>query len=263
MSHFYANPLSIILGFLDNPRRMKAVLSNEHVEAVRNVPSFRKFVESKFSTKDVGEIRKLLTDDDHVRSVVATAAEGACSYGARVGQALTVLEIGRNCTATQNRIPRYELYAKALSGELQGSPLVREFLLSLKKMNSSSLLNLMDKVIREAKVPDLVEQVTPVQQKILELVEAAGASGKKNLTSEFDISNSTLRGTAVSKKVRLGEQKSSLTKHDTEYSALVQEVHNIAERYLEANLKGLQDLFLHELFFYDLISPHRDVCSPR
>lgn len=262
MSHFYANPLSIILGFVDDLVNLKEVLTTEHVEAIRNVPSFRRFVERKLGNGDIAEVSKLLEDDDHVRSTVAASAAECRSYAIEVGQALSVLEIARSCQANQNHIPRYELYAKALSGELHGdTPIVRDLLLSMKKMNSGSLLNLLDKITAEVQVPYLVENMLPLRESIKTLVEQSEEAGKKTLTSEFDVSKSTLRDTAVSKRIYLGEQKSSLTKQDTEYSKLVRQVHDAAEAYFGASLKGLQELFLHELFFYDLISPHRDVCA--
>lgn len=43
MSHFYANPLSVILGFLDDPDGLSEVLSDAHIEAIRNLPSFRRY----------------------------------------------------------------------------------------------------------------------------------------------------------------------------------------------------------------------------
>ncbi|PWW78804.1 hypothetical protein C7212DRAFT_273164 [Tuber magnatum] len=268
MSHFYANPLSIILGFIDSPDGLGDVLSTEHVEAIRNVPSFRRYVEGKLAAKEVGEVRKLLTDDNYVRHAVTKKIAESRNYGIELGQALAFLEIGRSCTLIQNKIPRYELYAKALSGELQNSPAIREFLMSLKRMNSTTLLNLLENVMQEVQTPAITESLRPLQEKIKKLVEEAEASGgKRNLISEFDITNNTLRGTAVSKKVRLGEQKSSLTKQDTEYSALVQQVYTIAESYLTANFNtsqhGLQNVLLHEIFFYDLRSPHSAVFAPK
>ncbi|KAG0636478.1 origin recognition complex subunit 3 N-terminus-domain-containing protein [Tuber brumale] len=268
MSHFYANPLSIILGFIDNTDGLGEVLSTEHVEAIRNVPSFRRYVEGKVAAKEVGEVRKLLTDDNYVRRTVAENIPESRNYGVELGQALAFLEIGRSCTLIQNNAPRYELYAKALSGELQTSPSVREFLMSLKRMNSTALLNLLEKVMQEVQTPAITESLRPLQEKIKKLVQEAEASGgKKNLISEFDITNNTLRGTAVSKKVRLGEQKSSLTKQDTEYSALVQQVYTITESYLTTNFNssqhGLQNVLLHEVFFYDLRSPHSAVFAPK
>lgn len=44
MSHFYANPLTVIIGCLDDEEEMKKKLSDDHLEAIRNLPSFRRFV---------------------------------------------------------------------------------------------------------------------------------------------------------------------------------------------------------------------------
>ena len=76
-------------------------------------------------------------------------------------------------------------------------------------------------------------------------------------------SSSTLRSTTVSKKIQLNAHKSGLTKNDAEYSRLVQKVHEVFHAYFDAALRPVEDIFLHEMFFYDLISPHRDVFAPR
>lgn len=44
MSHFYANPLSIFLAFLDDPDGLNQALKPEYLEAVRNLQSFRRLV---------------------------------------------------------------------------------------------------------------------------------------------------------------------------------------------------------------------------
>ncbi|KAL7268700.1 Origin recognition complex subunit 3 [Rhizina undulata] len=264
MSHFYANPLSIILGYFEDPEQLNSVLSKAHIDAIRTLPSFRKYIEAKLGEKETAEVRALLINDDHLRTIIATAATECQSHAVRISQALAVLEIARSCLGSQNRTPRYELYTKAISGELEKSPTVRALLLSLRKMNSGSLLTLLDKLEAETDIPSLAEKLEPLREGISGMVIESESSGKKNLTSEFDVtSNDALRGTAVSKKVRLNQQKSTLTKQDAEYSKLVQMVHDVMEEFLGENLKGLQNVFLHEVFFYDLISPHRDVFAPR
>ena len=42
MSHFYANPLSIFLAFVDDLDGLDEALKPEYLEAVRNLPSFRR-----------------------------------------------------------------------------------------------------------------------------------------------------------------------------------------------------------------------------
>lgn len=157
-----------------------------------------------------------------------------------------------------NKVSRHELYPKALLGELDNSPIVREFLLAMKKMTSTKLMNVMDK-ITALDIDYLKEKLVPLQQDIIDLIEG---SRKKNLSSEFDLSVAdTVRATVVSKRVQLSEKKSALTKEETEYSRIIQQVHDILQEYFSLHLKGLDAVLLHEVFFYDLLSPHRDVCS--
>lgn len=156
-----------------------------------------------------------------------------------------------------NKLLRHELYPKALMGELNGSPLIRELLLAMKKMNSTKLVALLDNITLAVDSAYLRENLMPLKKRIAFLIED---SEKKNLNSEFDLSVvDTLRATVVSKRVQLSEKKSALTKEEEEYSKVVKEVHDVMERYFDDNLRGLDGLLLHEVFFYDLLSPHRDV----
>lgn len=219
------------------------------------------FIESKLEDEDTQEIRALLDDDEYLLSIIPTACGEAQSYAVGLAQCLQVLELARSCTTSQSRIPRHDLYPKALLGELGGSSTVRELLLTMKKMNSTKFLALLDKVLSEVFVPYLQDRLPPLRDEISGLVED---STKKNLVSEFDLSNvDTLRATVVSRRVQLSEKKSSLTKEEEEYSKLVQQVHDEFEKYFTRNLKGVREVLLHELFFYDLISPHRDVFAPK
>ncbi|KAF8469549.1 origin recognition complex subunit 3 N-terminus-domain-containing protein [Kalaharituber pfeilii] len=261
MSHFYANPLSILLAFLHDPSGLDEVLQSEHIEAVRNLSSFRRFVEGKLKENDTYEVRALLDDDKYLHSIIATSCAECQSYMQNLAQALEVLEVARSCMSNQsNRVTRHELYPKALLGELDGSPLIRELLLTIKKMNSTKLLTLLDKLI-SIDIPYLQDLLIPLRDEISDLIED---SENKNLNSEFDLSAAdTMRATVVSKRVQLSEKRSTLTKEEEEYSRLIQEVHDVMERFLGMNLKGLDGVLLHEAFFYDLLSPHRDVFAPR
>ena len=159
-----------------------------------------------------------------------------------------------------HKLPRHELYPKALLGELDGSPATRELLLAMKKMSSTKLVALMDRVIEASSTETdelLQPALVPLRERIVALIKD---SRKKNLNSEFDLAVAdTLRATVVSKRVQLSEKKSALTKEEEEYSKCVKDVHDVMELYFSENLKGLEGLLLHEVFFYDLISPHRDV----
>jgi origin recognition complex subunit 3 len=198
-------------------------------------------------------------DDSYLRTVIAAYAAQCHAYTIELGGALEVLETARGCLSSSSapRTPRYELLPRVLVGELHvGSPLIRELLLSIKKMNSSSLLTLLSALDRTAIGPSL----RPLHEEISTLVSGSSST----LTSEFDVAtNNSLRSTAVSKKIQLNAHKSGLTKLDSEYSQLVTKVHDAIAEFLEDTLHPIADVFLHELFFYDLPSPHKDVFAPR
>ncbi|KAI5786389.1 origin recognition complex subunit 3 N-terminus-domain-containing protein [Peziza echinospora] len=277
MSHFYANPLSVFLAFLNDPDEANSILQPEHVEAVRNLPSFRRFVEDKLEAEDTIEVRALLEDDDYVKSAILTACSECRDYTHNLSQTLKVLEVARGCMANQsNRIPRHELYSKALLGELEASPIVRDLLLSIRKMGSANLLGLIDKVTaleededtgaahdNDNNIPsfDLPNRLIPLRERVAELIEE---SKKANLNSEFGLSVAdNVRATVVSKRVQLSEKKSSLTKEEEEYGKLVQLICDEFEAYFARGLRGLAEVLLNEVFFYDLLAPHRDVFAPR
>jgi origin recognition complex subunit 3 len=217
-----------------------------------------RFIENKLEDKDTSEVRKLMGDDSYLRSVIGTYAAECHAYALELGGAVEVLEIARGCLSSSSapRTPRYELLPRVLVGELHvGSPLTRELLLSIKKMNSSSLLTLLSSLRSTAIGPKL----SPLHESISSLVSTSSST----LTSEFDVATNSLRSTAVSKKIQLNAHKSGLTKKDAEYSQLVSKVHDAVAEFFADTLHPVADVFLHELFFYDLPAPHKDVFAPR
>lgn len=267
MAHFYANALSIILAFDDDPEGLKGVLTDAHIEAIRMLPSFRHLVESKLDDKQFDEVRALLDDKEYMCNLVGTAAKECRAYTASIGEALRLIEIIRAHQQHSTSVPCHELYAKFIAGELDAqSPMVRELLLALKKANSTSLLGILE-AVADASLPTVGAQVGPPLEEIKQLVaESVTAEGKDYLTSEFNTVSSTtqaLRSTAVSKKIQLEKHTRSLTKADAAYSKIVQAVYDKTQAYLATTLTPLDDVFLHEVYFYDLLSPHRDVFAAR
>lgn len=198
-----------------------------------------------------------MADDTHLRSVISNSISHCRSYTINLVEAIEVLELARSFMVNQsNKLSRRELYSKALLGELEGSPpLIRELLLAIKKMNSTKLIALIEEV--SSCSSNLSDRLKLLREKIGVLI---AQSAKKNLNSEFDIPVvDTLRATVVSKRVHLSEKKNSLTLEETEYSKLIQEVYDVMEVYFGENLGCLHDILLNEVFFYDLLSPHKYV----
>ena len=196
----------------------------------------------------------------HLHSVISSSISRCRSYTINLVEAIEVLDLAHSFMVNQtNKLSRHELYSKALFGELvsEESPLIRELLLAMKKMNSTKLIALLEKV--GSCSSNLLDRLVPLREKIIVLI---ADSEKKNLNSEFDVPVvDTLRATVVSKRVHLSEKKNPLTKEEAEYSRIIQQVHDIMQAYFGENLNGLHDILLNEVFFYDLLSPHKYVSS--
>ncbi|KAI9770252.1 MAG: hypothetical protein M1840_003410 [Geoglossum simile] len=257
MSHFYANPLSILLA-ADTSHEL---LQSEHLEAIRNLPSFRSFVEKLLDEGQLEIVRSLL-EDGSLPSMLMSHLSYCRSATNRLLNAIGVLEVSRGCLQGRSSVPRSELYVKAASGELNGSVIVRDLLLSIKKMPSDALSRLLGELVKHAGDGEALRELSVVNGNLQTLINSGHAKGQQ-LRSEHDIRHETLRTTVIAQKVEISVQKSALSKQDSAYSKFVNQVHDILEDYFSTHLINPQDIFLHEVFFYDLKSPHRDVFTPK
>ncbi|KAH0544505.1 hypothetical protein FGG08_001404 [Glutinoglossum americanum] len=257
MSHFYANPLSILLA----GAKAYEILQKEHLEAIRNLPSFRRFVE-KLLDENRPEIARSLLDDDGLLSTLTEYASHCRDATGCLLDAIKVLEVSRSCLQSRANIPRSELYVKAVSGELKGSVIVRDLLLSIKKMPSGALSGLLGKLAIHTGDGGALDELLIVNDNLQTLINS-GNGQEQQLRSEHDIRHETLRTTVVAQKVEISVQKTALSKQDSAYSKFVNQVHDILESYFSARFINPQDIFLHEIFFYDFKSPHRDVFAPK
>jgi len=269
MAHFYANALSTLLASEISP----SPLQPEHFEAIRNLPSFRRSVQrlkiglkslifSRFAQDQIvigntGMVRDLLNDDSFLFETVLEQLKQGQTAVNNMNIALEHIETIRSCMHSKADIQRSELYVKAMSGELAGSAMIRDLLLSVKKMPSDSLDELL------TQISDLVgQELWDLHQQLQKLVTTMSSHGNP-LRSEHDIRHETLRTTVVAQKVELSKQRSSLSKDDAAYSKIVNRVHDVLQSYFSRTFINPQSLFLHEVFIYDLKSPHRDVFTAK
>lgn len=164
--------------------------------------------------------------------------------------------------------PFSSTYIKALKGELTSSPILRELMLLIKRASSDTLDSLLPTIIDTLMtMPASNIDISPddfrdVHDELFTLVED-NKSTQGPLRSEHDVRHNTLRTTVVAQKVELSKHKSKLSKSDTVYSDLVSRLHDLLEVYFSKTLSGVQNLFLHEILFYDLRASHTEVFTPR
>ncbi|KAK6432006.1 Origin recognition complex subunit 3 [Oleoguttula sp. CCFEE 5521] len=269
MSHFYANALSI---FLAADLKLKDIPS-DHFDALRNLESFREHARSLMESDEVDatdRVRGLLDNDARLYKEVRRCIKEGKAALYQITETLQVVRVAQELMPGGTTALKTSLYVQALSGKLAGSTLIRSMLLSVRKAPSDVVAGIIDAVriimasFEDAPARDAAVELQALQTELLQLM-ASSKRGTKHqpLRSEDDIGSSTVRTTVVAQKVQLSKQKSELSKQDAAYTVLVRKFTDILESYFSATLIDVQKLPFHEIFLYDLKSPHRETFTPR
>ena len=254
MSHFYASVPSIFL----KPGVAFDDLTVDAFEAVRNLPSFRQWVESRLENGGAQDVRRILEDNEHLFNEIIEHIQSGQRTMSRMSHAAKVLANIRESLQLSPSIRLSSIWARAAAGELAGSPLVRETMLSIKKIPSDKLVHLLSalkNVVGEYFSMDIVFS----EQKLESLLQNADAP----LRTQHDVRNDSLRTTVVAQKVLLSKHKAALSEQDRAYSDLVTHFHDELETYFATSFIDPKALFLSEMLMYDLKSPHIEVFQPK
>jgi origin recognition complex subunit 3 len=252
MSHFYASYPSIFLRegvvFDDVP--------TEAFEAVRNLPSFRRLAEDELEAGHAGVVRQLLESNEYLfRQITGytTTGQQALSTLSHAAQVLFGIRASLQMSPT---VRLSTLWTRAASGDIAGSPLLRETMLSVKKMASDKFVELLAAMMALQGTYFSMD-LTYFQQHLDSLVEKNDTSAP--LRTQHDVRNDSLRTTVVAQKVLLSKHTAALSEQDKAYSDLVGRFHDALEKYFEEAFIDPQTLFLSEVLIYDLKSPHTEV----
>jgi origin recognition complex subunit 3 len=258
MSSYYANALSI---FLDPDIKLKSIPA-DHFEALRNLPSFRTWVQSILGIKpDAERVRKLLESDEELLLETKQQIQKGKQKLCDLTTTLDVIRAIQECLPNTSTSPKSTLFIQAMSCKLRGSAMIKTLLMSVRKAQSNIATPLMDAVVEKAS-PVFSTDVMAMRCR-LDSVFAGMTDKAQSLRSADDIGSSTVRTTVVAQKVHLSKQKSQLSVDDSMYTDILREFSNHLESYLNTTLIDPQDLPFHEIFLYDLKSPHREVFTPR
>jgi origin recognition complex subunit 3 len=254
MSHCYASVPSVFLkdgvAFQD--------LTADAFEAVRNLPSFRRWVEGMLEDGRAQDVRSLLDDNQYLLGQIVQHVQSGQQTLSTLSHAAQVFTRLRDVLQMSSSIRPSSIWTRAASGELSGSPLLRETMLSIKKIPSDKLVHLF------ASLTDLVGDyfsldLSSSQQQLDSLIENADAP----LRTQHDVRNDSLRTTVVAQKVLLSKHKAALSEQDKAYSDLVTQFHDELDTYFTSSFIDPKTLFLSEILMCDLKSPHTEIFQPK
>lgn len=220
-----------------------------------------RLVEASLDDGDTQTARSLLDDDAFLHSKVLHYTSYCLKSASQMLHAISVLHAISSFSSLAQATSISDLYIMAVSGGLLDSITLRDALLAVKRMDSGSLIALLDQIM-SLRLDDSSLQTELVANQG-ELKFLLQSNGESLIRSGHDARNQTIRTTVVAQKVELSKRRAALSKVESTYTKLVDHVHEALKSHLEGNIISPQDLFLNEVFFYDLRSPHRELFSPR
>ncbi|EMC95246.1 hypothetical protein BAUCODRAFT_140424 [Baudoinia panamericana UAMH 10762] len=256
MSAYYANASTQCLESSEN-------LPDDHCEALRNLESFRAYAQQMLENKELLRLKDCLESNQSLAAVTSLRiTEGQRKLNDMMS-ALSTLRKIQEVLPNMSVSPRSSLYVQAMSGKLHGSTLLRMLLLTIRKMPSHVTVRLLEAILAADSLDTYAQGVC--RQLLGELNEILGSRNDPTqpLRSEDDVQNSTLRTTVVAQKVELSKHKAALSDQDKAYTQVLGRLSEVLESYFEETLVNPKDLPFHEVFVYDLKSPHREVFMPR
>jgi origin recognition complex subunit 3 len=272
MTHFYANPLSVLLSRPENISEVIEAIQPEHIEAIRMLPSFRGKIEILLAEGKPQEARELLDSDEALLSEVRSTLGKKQAFIIKLQRKIHILAAAVSGEARQ--VDRLNIYIKAVSGQLEVSEIVQDFLSAINSLSPDETISLAKRIVNgivsgdpseglrgwSKPAPLFLKEIERIQSAVTRLMRDADTAGTP-LRSRYASQSKILRTTVVAQKVQLSKEKSSLSKLDESYSDLLDELSELLQDYF--TFENPQDQFLHEIWLYDSKSPNREVFTPK
>jgi origin recognition complex subunit 3 len=256
MSHFYASYPTILLRQGMELKDLPA----DAFEAVRNLPSFRRLVEDKLNNGEAPAVRDLLDSDEFLFQQITKSITQGQHALATLSHAAQILSNIRASLQMSPNVRFSSIWTRAASGDVTGSPLLRETMMSVKKIPSDKFIHVLA-ALTDLQGDYFRMDLGAFQKELSSLVEKNDTS--MPLRTQHDVRNDSLRTTVVAQKVLLSKHKAALSEQDKAYSDLVGRFHDQLDSYFESAFIDPQTLFLSEVLIYDLKSPHTEVFQPK
>ena len=209
--------------------------------------------------KNVEDVKSVLESNEDLYEKVVDHLSRSRSALAVLGRAAEILTRIRDFLQLTPRIRLSSVWIRAAAGDIAGTPLLRETMLSIKKLSSDRFAALLEDLAKDDF--DSAFDTQPYVEELAQLL-SSNTDGEP-LRTQHDVRNDSLRTTVVAQKVLLSKHKAALSEQDKAYSDLVGKFYDELDAVFQGAFIDPKSLFLHEIFMYDLKSPHTEVFQPK
>ncbi|KFP34983.1 Origin recognition complex subunit 3, partial [Chlamydotis macqueenii] len=255
VEHFYSQPLSVLCCQLSEAKKRVNSLSHVQCENVRRLPSFRRYVESQVSEKQIA----LLTEDNFLKEVIQKLLEDLHVYNENYVSVLRCLH------AFTSSLPKYplgkqirELHCACLENRVWETEEYESSLQLVRMLNKSDLVTILQQCVEilesssgkefDKTVEKLKEFLTQFQKLEAEAFQErdVSVSSQKELQKKTDLYHL--------QKTLLELKESRRSKKLTKFEMLRFEVVDYIDSLVRNYLVPADQKTLHEIMYFNTAS---------
>lgn len=206
-------------------------------------------------------VRALLLDDDFLRKQVQESIESGLTQMRELFNTMDTLRSLQTTLQLTKANSNTDIYIRGLSGDLSNSITIKDLLSRLQKIDSHSFTDILAILREKGDITASFVDVDQYEQELQKLLATQGTD--EPVRSKHDDQNTSVKTTIIKDKVNLTKTKKKISGVESTYTELLEKFIEEFEITLTSRLINPQDLFLHEVFLFDLRSPLRDTFAPR
>ncbi|KAI5466668.1 origin recognition complex subunit 3 N-terminus-domain-containing protein [Mariannaea sp. PMI_226] len=270
MCHFYANPLSV---FLTDDYQSLDPLQLAHIEAIRNTPSVRNYIEQaveKGTAEDLSHAKSAIEDDEYLMTTVRHDIQNRHDNTSDFLRALLIIQ----ATGAHD-----EEFSSAYVDAMEEGIAISEqssIVEAVRRMEAAEITNLISRVISILEEGDVQLALGPAIVKpelaamrdsfasALQELESLRVRAKEQgitLRSKYSGHSKVMRTTVIAQRVQLSRDSAALTEEDKQFTCIVDQVIEGLTSHIHAS--SPMSALLSESWIYESRTPLRDVLVPR
>lgn len=270
MCHFYANPLSILCS--ERGSRPDS-LQPEHLEAIRNMPSFRTHVEASIAegtTDSLQHAKSLIESDDYLKHEIQTHTERRRAWTDERLRSLLILEAAGLKMGGFARA-----YVDVMHHGIQMGD-SSHFVESVRRMSVDKLQSTLRRVIQLLSEGDASLSLggletgqgqrvrMGLEEQLSQLTDLRARADDAGLMvrSKYMGHGKVMRTTVIAQKVQLSQDSATLNEEDKQLTSIIDAVTGLIAASRHDETVG-KDVVFSEGWLYDSRNPSRDIFVPR